>query len=428
LRPLLVKFVDWFWPRFNAHAFVLSRWNEFQADGIASWAVGTEAMGDALFRIEVFSHVVGERFWPDLWQRANENPNPPPGILEELRAKLRTAPAPNDDAKWRAEAFKFVTSDTDTHPCLTARLKFIKRLPESVAAGEFPAWPPIAEPNGAETLLGPALGKIREDVEAGWRKNCQKTWTDRHERAAALKHRLESLSQAVPDPAADVDSLWDKARAVIDLEGDAAAVPLLHQVLALRPGHPPANFFLGRHLVGASDATGEVHLERAMAEDEGLVPKACGLLHDYFRRTGASDRVRETELRLDRHEAAMNALRTELTNVTAADIMIPHGLDDAQLENVRSLLAAQRGICAGYLAQKKLRHAQKQHLFVLCVEGRRVWHKRTNRHMEQAAVNALFGKVQLPGRVLVIAPLGSFSALAKKVRAVPQSRIFSAAS
>ena len=28
LRPLLVKFVDWFWPRFNAHAFVLSRANE----------------------------------------------------------------------------------------------------------------------------------------------------------------------------------------------------------------------------------------------------------------------------------------------------------------------------------------------------------------------------------------------------------------
>jgi Zn-dependent protease with chaperone function len=36
LRPLIVKFIDWFWPRFNAYAFVLSRTDEYEADAMAA--------------------------------------------------------------------------------------------------------------------------------------------------------------------------------------------------------------------------------------------------------------------------------------------------------------------------------------------------------------------------------------------------------
>lgn len=424
LRPLLVKFVDWFWPRFNAHAFVNSRWNEFKADATAAWAVGAESMASALYRIEVYDHLLSERFWPDVWQRANAAAVPPGGIFEEMRAKLRVPPSPEDNAKWRAQAFKFVTSDTDTHPCLSARLRAIKRLPEGVEAGEYPEWPVISEPSGAEVLLGDALGRIRADVEARWQKNCKQTWADRHARAAALQHRLQSLSQAVPEPAADVDSLWDQAHAILNLKGDADAAPILRQILALRPAHAAANFCLGRHLIGEGDAAGEAHLERAMEEDEDLVPKACGLLHGFFRRTGNAERVREIEARLDRHEAAMAASHQELANVTAADTLLPHGLDDAQLGGVRALLAAQHGVARAYLGQKQMRHFKKRRLFVLCLEGKRAWYRPANHGVEQAAVKALFGKVRLPGRVLIIAPSGSFAAIAKKLRAVPNAQIF----
>jgi Zn-dependent protease with chaperone function len=423
LRPLLVKFIEWFWPRFDAHSFVLSRSKEFKADATAAWAVGAEPMAGALYRSEVYGHLLSERFWPDVWQRANTEPNPPNGIFEELRAKMRMAPSPEDDARWRAEAFKFVTSHHDTHPCLSARLRAIKHLPEGVEKGEYPAWPAISEPSGAEALLGDALGQIRADVEARWKKICQQTWTDRHARAAALQHRLQSISQAVPDPAADVDSLWDQARAVIDLKGDVGAVPILQQILALRPAHAAANFCLGRHLIEEGNATGQAHLERAMEEDEDLIPQGCGLLHNYFRRTGETHRVHEIETRLDRHEAAMAASQQERANVTAADTLIPHGLDEAQLKGVRALLTAQRGVARAYLGQKQMRHFKKQRLFVLCVEGKRAWYRAADHDAEQAAVKALFGKVRLPGRVLIITPSGSFSAIARKLRAVPGALI-----
>ncbi len=425
LRPLLVKFIDWFWPRFNAHAFVLSRVNEFQADAVAAWAAGPEPMAGALFRIDVYDRLLSDRFWPDLWQRANREPAPPSGVFDQLRTTLHAGPSPEESTKWREQAFRIVTSNADTHPCLTSRLRAIERLPEGVSEGVFPPWPPIVEPSAAETLLGAALGPIRVDVEATWRKDCGKAWTERHARAASLQHRLQSLSQAVPDPAADVDSLWDQARTVINLESDAAAEPLLRKILELRPDHVGANFCLGRHLLEVGYDAGQTHLERVIEQDEDMVAQACGLLHAHFRRTGRTDRVREIEARLDRHEAALAASQTERSNITAADTLIPHELSAAELEGVLALLAAEPEIVAAFLGQKQMRHFRKQRLFALCLEVQRPWHRLPDRDFERTMTKRLFGKVRLPGRVLVFAPSGSFAALARKLRTVPDARIFS---
>jgi len=424
MRPLLVKFVEWFWPRFNAHAFVMSRLNEFQADAIAVAVAGREPMATALYRIAVYDRLLSERFWPDLWLRANAQAEQPPAVFTELRAALHAGPAPGDDASWREQAFRFVTSNTDTHPCLTARLRAIKLLPEGVAAGNFPPWPAMEAPSSAEALLGPALERIRGAVEVRWRKDTQKMWSERHQRAAALQHRLETLSQAVPDPAADVDSLWDQARTTINLKDDAAAVPILQQILALRPGHPQANFCLGRHLLAIGNATGEAHLEKTMEQDEDAVPGACDLLRSYFRLTGQAERMREVEARLDRHEAAQASAQAELASITAADTLVAHGLEAAELEPVLSLLTADPSIRKAYLAQKQMKHLRKQRLFALCVEVEKAWHRLPNRDREQEAVKRLVGKVRLPGRVLVFSPSGSFSALARKLRKMPEAGIY----
>ena len=422
-RPIFVKFIDWFWPRFNAHAWVLSRANEFQADAAAAWAAGPEFMAGALFRLEVYHRLLSQRFWPDLWQRANHEPAPPSGVFEKLRDVVRAEPL-EEAAKWREQAFKFTTSKTDTHPCLTARLKAIKQLPDGIAEGRFPSWPPVHEPNAAETLFGPALAGIRKDVEARWQKDCRKAWAERHARAASLQHRLETLSQAVSDPAADVDSLWDQARAIGALQGDLAAAPILRQIIVLRPDHAAANFHLGRCLIEAGDEAGEWHLERAMDEDEESAPQACALLHAHFQRTGRADRVREIEARLDRHEAVMTASKIERATVTSADTVIAHECDAAELENLQKLLEAEPEVTAAYLGRKQMRHFRKQRLFLLCIAVRRAWHRLPNRDLEQAVVRRLFSKVRLSGRVLIFSSSGSYSGLATKLRAAAHAQIF----
>ena len=422
LRPLLLRFIDWFWPRFNAHAFVLSRANEFEADAVAARLAGAENIASSLLRLEVHGRLLGEKFWPDLWLEANRTDTLPSDVFLRLRDTLR-APPPAQAGVWLEQAFRWTTSTADTHPCLSERLRAVARLPAGIERGEFPAWPPALAPSAAETLLGPALEKVRGAVEARWQKDSAENWHARHGRAAALHDRLARLDTAGP-AGTDADGLWDRAGVLMKLEGDAAAAPLLRQFLALRPEHAGANFCLGRHLLAESDAAGEAHLERAIETDEDCLPGACELLLVHFRRLGREDRIRATQARLDRHEAAVAASHTERLNVVAGDVFIPHTLTAEELAALRAVLAADPEIAAADLVQKQMRHFQKQRLFVLCLRLQRAWYQLPNRDREQAAVARLLPKIRLPGRKLVLAPHGGFRALAARLARLPAARIF----
>jgi Zn-dependent protease with chaperone function len=424
LRPVVGKFIDWFWPRFNAHAFVLSRANEYEADAVAARLAGAEQLASSLFRSAVHGLLLDEKFWPDFWKSARDLAQPPANVLLSLRQALREGPPAADGRRWIEQSFRNPTTNADTHPCLTDRLRALNRLPDGIERGEFPALSPETSPNAAESFLGAALEPIRLEVEQHWRKQAESPWRERHEKAAALDHRLQALERAVPEPGLDVDSLWDKARVTLELQGDEAAEPLLRQILALSPDHAPANFYLGRRRLGDGHEDGEALLERAMSEDEEAFPQACELLHAHYRRTGRTDRLRELDARMDRFERDLAASRTERRTVTAEDPLIPHGLTNAELSALQTLLACDRELMVADLARKELRHFPKQKLFLLCVQARRAWHRLPDADRTQALVHRLTRAVPLPGRVLVFASQGSFRKLARRLAGIEGARVF----
>lgn len=420
LRPLVVKYVDWFWPRFNAHAFVLSRANEYEADAQAGRLAGRDNVASSLLRLKLHAHQLEEHLWPAVWQQANERPEPPNDVFARLRDGLHAGPTAADRARWTDEAFRVVTTNNDTHPCFRERLRAVGIAPENVPP--LVATTPPA--SAAETLLGTALETIRNDVQQRWHKDVETLWRERHARASALADRLASLEQAVPNVADDPDSLWDKAVVLLDLRTDETVEPLLRQILALRPSHGPANYHLGRILLEAGRPEGETYLERVMAQEEESVPQACALLREHHRGAGRVEELRELDARLDRYEKDLAASRTEQREVTAKDHFIPHELAAAELEALRKTLAAEPELARTELARKELRHFPKQKLFLLCVHRRPAWHHLPNRGRDQALVQRLSPSVRLSGRVLVFAPSGSFRAIARKLRNVPGAEVF----
>jgi Zn-dependent protease with chaperone function len=422
LRPLVVKCVDYFWPRFNAHAFVFSRSNEYEADAVAARLAGAEHLASALTRGALQDRVLDQKFWPDIWQIANSEPTPPAGVFTRLRDSLREEPPLPDRLKWASEAFRRATTNADTHPCLTDRLRALQHLPATPADSPPSARAP--EPSAAEVFFGGALSEIRQRVEDLWRQEVTKNWQARHAKANALSHRLATLEQAVADKAADVDGLWDKACVLLDLKGHKEAEPLLRQVLALRPDHTAANFNLGRILLDDGREEGETLLERAMAEEEELVPQACHLLHNHYRRLGNTARLRELDARMDAYEKNLAASRAERREVTARDPLIPHGLSEDELRVVRETLATEPELSHAHLARKDLRYFPKQKLFLLCVYGRLAWHRLPNRERDRALVNRISQRIQLPGRVFVFYRGGGFNVLAKKIARMPEVEVY----
>ncbi len=330
LRPLLIKCIRLFWPRFNAHAFVFSRACEYEADSIAARLAGPEHTAGALARSALQDRYLDEKFWPGIWDLAPAQTAPPPDVLTRLRNALREAP---QNEQWLADALRVLTTNADTHPCLRDRLRPLG-VPNVSAVV---ASPPVS---AAEALLGESLDRLRGEVEKLWQKDVEPHWQARHAKAGAISHRLSALEHAVPESGADAESLWEKAALLLDLKGNETVEPLLRRILALRPNHVPANFHLGRMLLEKGREDGQTFLEQAMAEDDDLVPQSCALLTQHYRRTGQMEGVRQILARLDRYEKDLAASRLERREVSAKDTLIPHGLSEEELANLRKVLAA----------------------------------------------------------------------------------------
>jgi Zn-dependent protease with chaperone function len=417
LRPLVVKFIEFFWPRFNAHAFVLSRANEYEADAQSARLAGKNNAASALMRLDIVSRQLDEKLWPDVHKLANEQAQAPEDVFVRLRDGIRAGPTAEESAKWREESLKMVSTNSDTHPCLTERLRALEVAPDDIACG------PVRQ-SAAEALLGQSLDAVRVGVQKFWAKETAQNWRDRHARATALKDRLTSLDQVPILASADVDRLWDKAAAVLDLEGGKAAKPLLEEIIKLRPDHAPARFHLGRLLLEDNSVEGVTHLQRAMELDQQCFPHACALLHDHYRHAGDTARLRELDARMDRHQESLTASQAERREVKVSDTLIPHELSEAELLKLREGLERESGILRAHLARKEMKYFPTQKMFVLCVYPRRAWHGLANHDADRALVNRLSQKLQLPGRLMVFTPSGSFRALSRKLARLSDVEIF----
>ncbi len=409
-RPLTMKFVDWFWPRFNAHAFVLSRANEYEADAQAAALVGAPACASALVRVQILSRLVNQRLWPGFWQLAQTQNDPPANLFLRLRDGLRTGATLDDGARWTDEAFQAVSTNSDTHPCLSERLR-------ALGAPAMSVDPTVAASrSAAEALLGPALDGLRREVQQLWQQETSPQWREHHARAAAYTHRIAALERVNPPAEANVEVLWEKASALLNLGDDTAAEAVLREIVARRADHALANFQLGRLLLKAGKSEGEECLERAMATDEDLLPSACALLQEHHRQLGRADQIRAIAQRMDQHERDLSLSRVERSAVTVGDRFLPHALTPLELEALRRVLVSEPDLASAHLAQKELKYFKRQRFFVLCVRRFPAWHRLPNSTAERDIVSRLSQKVRLPGRVLVIAPSGSFGGIARKLK------------
>jgi len=425
LQSRILELVNWFWPRFNAHAFVLSRTNEYEADAVSVRLTSAPQMGAALVRQDMLDRHLEQKFWPELWETANSQPSPPTDVLSRLRLALRQGPSDVERSRWAEQAFLSATTTADTHPCLRERMAALG-APAVFTAADATALATAPPNSAADALLGEALPRIRASLERDWVAQHETFWRERHAKAGVLKRQLTRIDQVASASAdtATVDSLWDKTQVLLHLQNEKDAEPLLRRILELAPEHAGANFALGRILLSDGQRQGERHLERAMATDPACVPAACELLHYYFRQTGQIERIRQLGIRLDCHELNAEASRAERISVSAKDTLLPHGLDSSGLEVLRSVFSREPEVERAFLVQKQLRHISKQRFFLLCVHARREQQRLPEREADACLVQRLSAALELPGRLLVITPSGGFRAIARRVAAQPKAQIF----
>src|SRR5690606_25897917 len=73
---VFVPCCGWCAPKFAAYSFVQARRQEYEADQLAAEALGADAIGRALVRLNLKARELSERYWPTVYAAADRDPTP----------------------------------------------------------------------------------------------------------------------------------------------------------------------------------------------------------------------------------------------------------------------------------------------------------------------------------------------------------------
>jgi Zn-dependent protease with chaperone function len=420
---LLLKFLNWFWPLFNAHAFVLARANEYEADACSVRLAGADAAARALSRLPVDGNLLSEKFWPDIYALANHQKEPPANVMISLQHKFKAGAPEPDASRWLRQAFLIETNNSDTHPCLKDRLRAMGRLPVDAENNESPVAPTPPSQSAAEVYLGPHAEVAARQLSDEWRKDIERAWAERHVKAQKLTAELAELEKPGDAPPS-VDLLWKRARVLIDLHGDEKALPALEQVLTLDGKHAGANFVRGRQLLEKDDLQGVNFMEAALASDPLLTEDALQVVYGYYVRSGQRDKLRLIEDRVDKFREQAQQAHAERGNITAADTFLPPELSPGQLSELRAIMANEGEIGGAAVARKQVMNFPQSPCYVIALKLNVAWWKPRGSTANQQLVDRVVNRVQLPGNFLVFVAADNLKALGSKIFAVPGAVVY----
>jgi hypothetical protein len=415
---LLRPFLRWFWPKFNASAFVLSRQNEYVADRCAAELAGARHAASALMRVRVHRPLVLEKFWPDLFARAKDEAVPPANPYPDMAARFVAAGDPAETARWLKASLLEPTSTADTHPCLRERLEAMGQLPAALAEGQFPAeLPPHAGTSAAGDLLGDQFTNVAAQMGQQWAMAIKEGWARRHQEVQAIKQQLAKV-EAETNGELTVDDLWTRTELRARLDGDKGALPMVTEILRREPNHAGANFVQGRYALAQGDEGGVEFMERALRSDPALTLDGLNVLHHFYRQTGDAEKLRELEARHVKQQGIVAKARAERADISPVDTFLPHELKPAELAALQQLLSAEPEIERACLARKQVEFLPTHRMYVL-----RLGIKKSGAVANRTIVQKVVKTIKLPGQVYVFVPEGNLKLLGQHVLAVTGSVI-----
>lgn len=261
IASLLEKFM----PYYNAHTFVLSRQNEYEADMTASELAGASANASGLVRDALLGRWIHETFWPGVYRQADASSKPAFLPYSAMRTAFRVSHDEWATKERLAAAWSKQSDLLDTHPALRERVE---------AIGQEAALPQRVELTAAEALLGSTARVLIDEFDRNWWEKEKDDWQSRHKHVTRSQARLAELSRQSPAQMA-LQDLQEYAMLSVEFAPQEAK-NLLEQLLRRSGGpFPRAEYHYGCLLLDKGSERGLEHLSTAAAADRRLVEAAA---------------------------------------------------------------------------------------------------------------------------------------------------------
>ncbi len=414
LNAPLRGFFGWFWPRFHARAFLLSRANEYRADAFAAEVTSPGDCAKALQRIHLEARNLDEGFWAGMQGRLKRDPEPPSELYSEMLGFLGQPLPQEKKAKWLAQAFSSKTNNSDTHPGLRDRCAAL-----GISGVSYDL--PVVERTASEAFLG-------QDFAADARSAFSKRWFDftvegwKAQREEIEENRIK-LRELEAGGIADREDEWKRIMLLGQIEGPDAIMGEVRAFVSRHPDHHLAAYVLGSHLLSEDDAEGLVHLENA-SESPELALDCMGEMAAFHDRNGDHAKLDGLVHKADEHDAQMLKTERIRNNISKKDKFAPHGLPEKRVAAIREVVSGQPAVRKAWLARREHEAFGNTRHFVLVLEIKHPWFKPTSASANMKVIHAVLDKIETDDAMIVIDTESRHKAIRKKVAKVPDCQIY----
>ncbi|HEX8115644.1 MAG TPA: hypothetical protein VF521_00105, partial [Pyrinomonadaceae bacterium] len=287
-----------------AYSFVLARRHEYDADRAAARITGGREAALALAAVAVKGAYLSQKYWPEIFKRADEQREPIAGAFAGMWPALRAGVAAEEARAFLLGSLTQETGYGDTHPSLNDRLAALGLAPaerEALAEEVGRGGEGGAAGTAAEHYLGALRGELSRRLDAEWYKGVEPSWRERHEYVSQSKRKLAELEEKAKGEELSDEEAWARAEWTAEFKGMDEAVPLLRELLGRSRTATAAHSMLGQILIAKEDAEGVEHLEKAMSADPAYVPVACQTLYGYMMSKGRNEEAEAYRRRLFKH-------------------------------------------------------------------------------------------------------------------------------
>lgn len=404
-RPLL-KFISWFWPRFNASAFVLSRSQEYQADAFAAHVTSPETSGCALQRLELEFRRVDELFWEGIGNQVARVASPPRDVFDQMRAFLKTEHDADQATRWLSHAMARITDTSNTHPALKDRLAALGVIP-SIS----PHLTPIVKSAAEEWLLGDFAQSVRDHFSGEWHKHIAPNWERGHKEKAELKERLETM-EASED--LSEKAVWDRLWARIQLEGLEPIQDELARFLEDHPNHVMANYARGRYLAEQDDLAAIPYLETMMMRPDA-VQEGLSVLAGLYDRIGRGEEIAGLKRRADQHDKAMEEAVRERNYWQASDQFLTPDVTADESEMILKVIRSQPKVKAAWLVKKEVKQFPEWRSYILLLDVKLPVFTLSAEESRGKVLRAVVNEIEIDASLLAIAKDNHTKPVTKKI-------------
>jgi Zn-dependent protease with chaperone function len=412
---LFKPFLNRFAPYFNAFSFPLARANEYEADAASVRLTSRHAVAEALTSVNVIGSYLAERYWPQIHQQADEQPQP--GFMPYSSMGHCVATELDDAAvqRWLDQAMAMQTTSVDTHPALNQRLK---------AIGEMPRLAPPASGQAADRLLDKALDVLTESFDRRWQNKILPAWQERHREVQEDRRKLAELN-ARHETGAELtlQDAYDRATLTGSVGNDAdAALDQFHALHQRAPDDAIVCFGLGERLLARNDHTGCAFIERALQLDESATLQGCELLRDYCWRNGREEEAHSWHRRLIERAQLQQAGEKERSQIALSDKFERHDLPENILADLRAQLRTVTGLRKAYFLKKQVKYFTHRPCYVLGFSCTGLFRLHTRKRTAEV-LQRIQEAVQFPGETLIVNIEGDNYRFGRKFRWMRGTRI-----